>query len=445
VPDPTITTPLTTTPVWPSHRTEERPWRSAVRGPRADRLLRSVRVSLPPPVAGAVWSPDDGTAVLLARAALALRALDDAQGTGPLQHVLARTEAVSSSRIEHEHATTEDVARALVGSRANAGATATVRAAEAIVGLVEAASCGTVDEPALLRAHHHLMRDDPLDGPDAGRYREVQNWIGGGATPRTARYVPPPPEHVPALMADLFAFLRRDDLHPVAQAAIAHAQFESIHPFTDGNGRIGRALVAAVLRARGAARSAVVPLAVVLDAERDRYFAHLERYRQGAVDDWVRDLAIAVGAAADEALVTSLLLAEVGVDRAAGVCRSGVHAVLGRALEQDSVLTEDHAERLVRCAAGGTGPGVGRDVEAVVDRTTDDLCRAGVLRPVTTRRQNRAWVAPAVVAELDAFVERVRDGVDARARGCPAATSARDGAGTASVGGRSDPPNRVGR
>jgi len=308
------------------------------------------------------------------------------------------------------------VARALVGSRANASATATAHAAEAIAGLVDAASGGTVDDTALLRAHHRLMRDDPLDGRGAGRYRDVQNWIGGGACPRTARYVPPPPEQVPALMADLFAFLRRDDLHPVAQAAIAHAQFESIHPFTDGNGRIGRALVAAVLRARGAARSAVVPLAVVLDAERDRYFAHLDRYRQGAVDEWVRDLAIAVGAAADEALVTSLLLAEVAADRAAAVCRSGVHAVLGRALEDDAVLTEDGAERLVLGAVGGTGAGVRPDAGAVVDRVTEDLCRAGVLRPVTTRRRNRAWVAPAVVAELDAFVERVRDGVGARAR-----------------------------
>ena len=72
----------------------------------------------------------------------------------------------------------------------------------------------------------------------------MQNWIGGGRTPRLARYVPLPPGLVPGLMDDLFAFLHRDDLHPVAQAAIAHAQFESIHPFTDGNGRIGRALMA---------------------------------------------------------------------------------------------------------------------------------------------------------------------------------------------------------
>ncbi|MDP9738069.1 Fic family protein [Curtobacterium sp. 260] len=122
----------------------------------------------------------------------------------------------------------------------------------------------------------------------------MQNWIGGGRTPRDADHVPPPPEFVPSLMADLFAFLARDDLHPVAQAAIAHAQFESIHPFTDGNGRTGRALVAAVLRHRGATRTASPPVSSVLVAERARYFQHLTQYREGHVDAWVRDVAIAV-------------------------------------------------------------------------------------------------------------------------------------------------------
>jgi hypothetical protein len=85
-------------------------------------------------------------------------------------------------------------------------------------------------------------------------------------------------------MADLFAFLERDDVDPLAQAAIAHAQFESVHPFTDGNGRIGRALVNAVLRRRGLTTSLVVPVAAALVADRAGYFHELERYRDGHVD-----------------------------------------------------------------------------------------------------------------------------------------------------------------
>ncbi|UBQ03565.1 Fic family protein [Curtobacterium sp. TXMA1] len=401
-------------PRWPVHGTVVCPWRSAVRGDRTVRRTTTVTASVPPRIADACWEPDPTTAALLDRSLDALRALDDGDGgAAPLHRLLTRTEAVATSRIEHEDATAEDVARALVGMRANTSATAMVQAGDALERLVRAAGAGRLDETALLDAHRGLLRGDPVDGPYAGRYRTVQNWIGGGRTPGDADHVPPPPGLVPGLMADLFAFLERDDLHPVAQAAIAHAQFESIHPFTDGNGRTGRALVAAVLRARGASRRANPPVSTVLVAERARYFAHLARYRDGFVDEWVRDVAIAVGAGSDEALVTGLLLDEVAQDRAATVCAPGPHAVLVRALEQDAVLTEEHAEDLLRRAIRQGV--VGGAVEPLLETTIVDLCRAGVLRPVTTRRRRRAWIAPAVVVELDAFTERVRAGVEARA------------------------------
>lgn len=336
---------------------------------------------------------------LLDRSAAALRSLDVHHGSrlAPLGLVLGRTEALASSRIEDESASVDDLARALVGVRANPGATAVVRAAGAVEGLLAAADSGAVTEAALLEAHRRLMRDDPVDGRYAGRWRDVQNWIGGGRTPRLAMYVPPPPELVAPLMADLLAFVHRVDLHPVAQAAIAHAQFESIHPFTDGNGRIGRALIGAVLRRRGVTTTVTAPIATALAADRERYFRHLERYRAGRVDEFVVDLALALGTVCDEASLTALLLAEHEADRAAGPCAAAPHAAVGRALAADPVLTEDHLQDLV--------PGVDPD------RVTDDLVRAGVLRPVTRRRRDRAWVAPAVVAELQAFEQRVHAAV----------------------------------
>ncbi|WIE66075.1 Fic family protein [Curtobacterium sp. MCLR17_036] len=384
---------------WPVHGHADRPWRSASRGPRADRQLTSVRVALPPRIARARWRPDTRTLALLDRSAAALRSLDVHHGSrlAPLGLVLGRTEALASSRIEDESASVDDLARALVGIRANPGATAVVRAAGAVEGLVAAADSGAVTEAALLDAHRRLMRDDPVDGRYAGRWRDVQNWIGGGRTPRLATYVPPPPELVAPLMADLLAFVHRVDLHPVAQAAIAHAQFESIHPFTDGNGRIGRALIGAVLRRRGVTTTVTAPIATALAADRERYFRHLERYRAGRVDEFVVDLALALGTVCDEASLTALLLAEHEADRAAGPCAAAPHAAVGRALAADPVLTEDHLQDLV--------PGVDPD------RVTDDLVRAGVLRPVTRRRRDRAWVAPAVVAELEAFEQRVHAAV----------------------------------
>ncbi|MBF4607209.1 Fic family protein [Curtobacterium sp. VKM Ac-1393] len=381
---------------WPVHDVVERPWRSNHRGSRDDRMTTSVRVSLPPRIARARWVPGDATEALLDRAAAALRSLDVHHGSrlAPLGSVIGRTEAVASSRIEDESASIDDCARALVGIRAKSSATAVVRAAGAVEGLVTAADTGTITEAALLTAHRRLMCDDPIDGRYAGRYRDVQNWIGGGDTPRLATYVPPPPELVAPLMADLFAFLHRTDLHPIAQAAIGHAQFESIHPFTDGNGRIGRALISAVLRRRAVTTTVTAPIATALAADRDRYFRCLERYRDGVVDALVADVAIAIGTVCDEATVTALLLDEHAADRAAGPCAVGPHAVVGRALSDDPVLTEDHLHEMVPAGAA--------------DAVASDLVRAGVLRPVTERRRDRAWVAPAVAAELEAFEQRVQ-------------------------------------
>ncbi|WP_284756659.1 Fic family protein [Curtobacterium sp. ME-Dv--P-122a] len=389
---------------WPTHERSERPWRSAVRGCRDDRLVTTVRVSLPPSIARARWTPDDDTVALLDRSATALRALDVHHGSrlAPLGSVLGRTEAVASSRIEDESATIDDQARALVGIRATAGATAVVRAGGAVEHLVSGAGSGTVTEASLLEAHRLLMRDDPVDGRYAGRYRDVQNWIGGGATPRDAVSVPPPPELVAPLMADLFAFVHRVDLHPIAQAAIAHAQFESIHPFTDGNGRIGRALIGAVLRRRGVTTTVTAPVATALAADRRRYFRHLEQYRDGKVTGFVVDLALAIGTVCDEATLSALLLAEHDADRSVGPCASGPHAVVGRALADDPVLTEAHLDTLLTADE--------------VERVTHDLVSAGVLRTVTGRRRDRAWVAPAVVDELEAFEQRVQAAVGRRER-----------------------------
>lgn len=373
----------------PRHHTTDRPWRSALRGSRADRMTTSVTASVPPRIAELVVTPRPGDLALLDRAADALRALDDDHGArlAPLGALLARTEAVASSRIEDEHADLVDYARAVVGIRANTSATMMVAATAAVRRLSDDAAGGAVTESSILAAHRALMRDDPVDGRDAGRYRTVQNWIGGGRTPRLATYVPPPPELVPDAMADLLAFTARDDVHPIVQAAVAHAQFESVHPFTDGNGRIGRALVGAVFRRRGLTTSVTAPVATALGADRARYFDHLVRYRFGSVHDFVADLAVAVGTACDEASFTALLLAE-------HADSPGVDDLL-----DDPVLTEDRASELAERS------GV----------TTDDLVarlvRAGTIRPVTARRRNRAWLVTAVAAELDAFAERVHAAV----------------------------------
>ncbi len=127
---------------------------------------------------------------------------------------------------------------------------------------------------------HRLLAEDTRLSRFAGQVREVQNWIGGSAyNPCAAVYVPPPPSEVPRLLEDLAAFCNDDSLPAIAQAAVAHAQFETIHPFVDGNGRVGRALIHAVLRRRGIAPWVVPPLSLILATLTEDYIAGLTSYR----------------------------------------------------------------------------------------------------------------------------------------------------------------------
>lgn len=157
----------------------------------------------------------------------------------------------------------------------------------------------------ILAIHMRLMEKAP-NAHVAGRIRTEQNWIGGNDyNPCGADFVPPPPEHVEPLLEDLCEAINDDLLPPVVQAALVHAQFETIHPFDDGNGRTGRALIHVVLRRRGIASDYVPPISVVLAAGRDRYIAALMRFRADEVIEWVEHFAAATASAAH--LATSYL------------------------------------------------------------------------------------------------------------------------------------------
>lgn len=131
----------------------------------------------------------------------------------------------------------------------------------------------TVSDIAAL--HDALLPDDTHSG-----LRVVQNWIGGSTwNPIGAEFVPPPAERVPSLMDDLVVYLNGSAHGPLVQAALVHAQFETIHPFTDGNGRVGRALVHTVLTRAGLTPRAILPVSLVLATLSDRYIEGLTAYR----------------------------------------------------------------------------------------------------------------------------------------------------------------------
>jgi Fic family protein len=195
------------------------------------------------------------------------RALVDVEA---LARTLLRAESVASSRIEGLEVGPRRLLRA-EAARDLGDAPSDVTAVE-VLGNVDAmgfavgrVGVGDVLTKELLLDVHRRLLDGTRFAEYDGKMRAQQNWIGGsGYNPCAAAFVPPPPEDVPSLIDDLVAFANDDSLPAVAQAGIAHAQFETIHPFVDGNGRAGRALIHMVLRRRGLAGRVLLTIALYL-------------------------------------------------------------------------------------------------------------------------------------------------------------------------------------
>jgi Fic family protein len=388
---------------WRPHGSDRVPWTQAYRaGTREDRSFREVTVAIPPPIADATIVLSSEFTAVMEEATREVVSLDHQHGAElrALGAILLRTESVASSKIERIEASMEDYARALHGNRSNAAATSMAAATSAVAALITSVGDGRpLHVDAVLAAHRSLMRDDPHERAYAGRFRDVQNWIGGSDhSPRNAVYVPPPPGMVADRMADLIEFANRDDLATLAQAAIAHAQFESIHPFTDGNGRIGRAVINAVLRRRGVTQRVIVPIASALVAQRDRYFDLLDDYRTGHVAPLVAAFSTATRVAASEARVTA--------DRVHGL-PSEWRESLGRVRRGSA--TDRLLERLVDLTAFTVDEAideVGGSSSSIYD-AVERLARAGILRPLTDRKRSQVWGVVAVLDELDDLGARI--------------------------------------
>lgn len=405
---------------WPTHGRAVRRWRQSARGgTREDRMLREVNAWLPPRIATLDLVIPPPLAADIEECLREIAALDATHGAhlGALGTMLLRTESVASSKIEHVEADVTEYARALYGVRSNKSAVSMAAATAALEELVSSVDGGddlTMD--TVLRAHHALMRDDPTEARYAGRLRDVQNWIGGSDhSPRNALYIPPPQETVEDYMTDLLAFIRRADMSALVQAAIAHAQFESIHPFTDGNGRIGRALINAVLRRRGVTSTVVVPLASALVARRDAYFELLTRYREGDPTPLVSAFATSSRLAAKESRVTAARMAafpEMWREAVGRVRADSAAARLLAALPSMPVLSAEDAEDALQIAP------------SALYRGLDRLVEAGVLRPLTNRKRNQVWGVGDMLDELDDL--SVRIGTAAHAASSHATTTTAD-------------------
>ena len=312
----------------------------------------------------------------------------------PFSSVLLRSESAASSNIENLTASARAIAEAeVLGDSGRRNASLIVRNTEAMKAAVALAD--RIDEDAILAMHAALMRTSSPN--QAGKWRTEQVWIGGGAFgPRGADFVAPHHERVPGAIADLLAFARRGDIPTLPHVAIAHAQFETVHPFTDGNGRTGRALIQAMLRNKRLTRQVTVPVSAGLLANTDAYFAALGSYRDGDSAPIVEQLSAAsnLAVANGRHLVGDLRsIRERWRSQLTARRDSAIHRVA------DLLIRQPVFNAVVLQRELGISTGNAR-------RYVDPLVTAGIIVEFTDRARNRVWRAPEVLVALDEFAER---------------------------------------
>src|SRR5215213_4983404 len=203
----------------------------------------------------------------------------------PLDAVLLRSESASSSQIENITASARSIGLAELGDASRSNASLVVANAQAMRCALDLAAELT---PATVLAMHRALLGD--SEPDiAGAWRTEPVWIGRSSlSPGGGDYVAPRAQRIEPLVEDLMRYARRVDQPVLAQAALAHAQFETIHPFPDGNGRTGRALMHAMLRHHRLSRHVTVPVSAGLLSDVAGYHRALTAYRAGDPDPVVR-------------------------------------------------------------------------------------------------------------------------------------------------------------
>lgn len=384
---------------------------------RRDRQGCAYRAYVPDPLMGRDFVLAGGVAADIADAEAAVLRLNSQASslvsTETIARVLLRTEAVASSKIEGLHANARRVLRVEAARDFGVAGRRDVTAEE-VLGNVDAMSEAlaaaegeeTITVDTILRIHAALLANTSLQ-VHRGTVRLEQNWVGGSDyNPCSAVFVPPPPALVPGLLADLAEFCSTDSLPAVAQAAIAHAQFETIHPFIDGNGRAGRALIHLILRRRGIAPHVVPPISLILATLATDYVAGLTAFRYvgepesseaaDGLNRWVALFAGCCTRAVSDAMIYEERIREIQWrwrDTVGTVRRNSTLDLLLETLPGTPVITVTGAARML-----------GRSFKAA-SGAVDELVRAGVLEQVNVGRRNRAFEAPDV---LDAFTDLER-------------------------------------
>lgn len=318
---------------------------------------------------------------------------------GPMSAILLRTESSSSSQIERLTTSAKQLALAELQESAAANANVVVGNVRAMETALKLAS--ELSENSILAMHRALMEyPASISESQVGSYRNEQVWIGkGSAGPRAADFVPPHRSRVERAMKDLVQFLNRQDLPVLLQAAISHGQFETIHPFTDGNGRTGRALVQSLLKNKGLIASTAVPISSGLLTDVEKYFQALTEYRSGDAGPLVSVFAQSTRLAAvrGKQLIDQLAAELDDAKRRLAGLRADATAwkILPLLISQPVISSRYLVSQM----------GIG---EMAALRALNQLEELGVLKELTGWRRMRVWQHSGVLRLLDDYAATLK-------------------------------------
>jgi Fic family protein len=307
-----------------------------------------------------------------------------------------RREAVLSSRIEGTQATLGELLAAEAGSAAERSPADLREVGNYVVALeqgVERLRALPLSLRLVRELHEELMRGVRGDAATPGEFRQSQNWIGrAGCTLADATFVPPPPDLLMECLGAWEQFLHDDSLPPLVHAALAHSQFEAIHPFFDGNGRVGRLMITLLLSAKGVLPSPLLYLSAWFEATREEYYARLLAVTEkGEWEEWLGYFLTGVEQQAEDALGRIQRLDDL------------IHRWREQLVTAPSKLPEKLIDLLVENPFWTVNKLAARLEVAftTAQRAIDRLEAAGIVALATEAKRNRVYCARAVLEILE--------------------------------------------
>ncbi len=337
---------------------------------------------------------------MLSQADAALSELSGLARLLPNPHLLitswVRREAVLSSRIEGTRTTLSELfVNEVSADLTPRELTADLKEVRNYVTALEYGVTRLATLPLSLRLvrelHERLMRGVRGDRATPGVFRRSQNWIGPqGSTPATAAYVPPPVMEMHACLSDWEKFLHQRDMPPLIQCALMHEQFEAIHPFLDGNGRVGRLLITLFLMERERLSQPLLYLSDYIEAHRRDYYELLLRVRtHGDWSSWLRFFITGVCETATDAARRSATLLELREKYRIEMSKSPRAQQLVDELFSNPYISATRAQKLLKVSAP--------TARAIIER----LRKAGIVEEITGRKWGKLYVARKVLGAID--------------------------------------------